>query len=75
MLTTFAIVSGASGGGLSSEVILILGFSNKIADALSMGLGDALSSKASSVDASRRRCCWPLLVLAAAGAVSWNQAA
>ena len=27
-------------------MILILGFSNKIADALSMGLGDALSSKA-----------------------------
>jgi len=31
---------------LSTEVILILGFSSKIADALAMGLGDALSTKA-----------------------------
>lgn len=46
ILTTFAIVSGATGGGMSTEVILIIGFSNKLADALSMGLGDALSRKA-----------------------------
>lgn len=46
ILTTFAIVSGATGGGMSTAVILILGFSNKISDALSMGLGDALSTKA-----------------------------
>jgi VIT1/CCC1 family predicted Fe2+/Mn2+ transporter len=46
ILTTFAIVSGATGGGMSTAVILILGFSNKIGDALSMGLGDALSTKA-----------------------------
>lgn len=34
------------GGGLSVDVILILGFSSVFADALSMGVGDALSSKA-----------------------------
>lgn len=45
-MTTFSIVSGSFGGGMSVFVILILGFSSKIADALAMGLGDALSSKA-----------------------------
>eukprot|EP00163_Fabomonas_tropica_P007457 TRINITY_DN1718_c0_g2_i2.p1 TRINITY_DN1718_c0_g2~~TRINITY_DN1718_c0_g2_i2.p1 ORF type:complete len:281 (-),score=75.71 TRINITY_DN1718_c0_g2_i2:193-1035(-) len=46
IITTFAVVAGASGGGLGVPVILILGFSNIFADALSMGMGDALSSKA-----------------------------
>ena len=40
------MVAGAVGGGLSTEVILILGFSSVFADALSMGVGDALSTKA-----------------------------
>ena len=46
IVTTFAVVSGATGGGLGIDVILVLGFSNILADALSMGVGDALSSKA-----------------------------
>jgi len=46
IITTFAVVAGASGGGLGTDVILILGFSNIFADALSMGMGDALSTKA-----------------------------
>jgi len=46
IITTFAVVSGAVGGGFGIEVILVLGFSNMFADALSMGMGDALSSKA-----------------------------
>ena len=46
IVTTFAVVSGATGGGLGTDVILVLGFSNILADALSMGVGDALSSKA-----------------------------
>ena len=37
IVTTFAVVSGARGGGLSTEVILVLGLSNIFADALSMG--------------------------------------
>lgn len=45
-MTTFSIVSGSYGGGMSLVVILIMGFSSKIADALAMGLGDAMSSKA-----------------------------
>ena len=34
ILTSFAIVSGAAGGGLSPQVVLVLGFSNIFADAL-----------------------------------------
>ena len=41
----FAVVAGAVGGGLGTDVILILGFSSVFADAVSMGIGDALSTK------------------------------
>lgn len=34
ILTSFAIVAGAAGGGLSPSVVLVLGFSNIFADAL-----------------------------------------
>ena len=43
IITTFAIVAGISGATLSTEVILVLGFANLIADGLSMGIGDYLS--------------------------------
>lgn len=46
ILTIFAIVAGAYGGGLSWEVVLILGISSAFADAISMGAGEYLSSKA-----------------------------
>ena len=46
ILTSFAIVAGAAGGRLSPQVVLILGVSNIFADALSMGVGEFLSSKA-----------------------------
>lgn len=35
----------SSGGQLSVAVVLVLGFSNIFADALSMGVGEYLSSK------------------------------
>jgi len=62
ILTSFAIVAGAAGGGLSSKVVLILGFSNIFADALSMGVGEFLSSKAENewILSERRRECWEL---------------
>lgn len=62
IITTFAVVSGATGGGLSVEVILILGFSNIFADAFSMGMGDALSTKAEHeyIRAERKREEWEL---------------
>lgn len=48
ILTSFAIVAGAAGGGLSISAVLVLGFSNIFADALSMGVGEFLSSKANN---------------------------
>jgi len=48
ILTSFAIVAGAAGGGLSVSAVLVLGFSNIFADALSMGVGEFLSSKANN---------------------------
>jgi len=46
IITTFAIVAAVAGAQLSTEVIIMMGFSNLIADAISMGVGDYLSSKA-----------------------------
>mmetsp|Transcript_20512 Transcript_20512/g.44419 ORF Transcript_20512/g.44419 Transcript_20512/m.44419 type:complete len:278 (-) Transcript_20512:108-941(-) len=62
ILTSFAIVAGAAGGNLSAEVVLILGFSNIFADALSMGVGEFLSSKANNewILSERRREEWEL---------------
>ena len=62
ILTSFAIVAGAAGGNLSPEVVLILGFSNIFADALSMGVGEFLSSKANNewILSERRREEWEL---------------
>jgi VIT1/CCC1 family predicted Fe2+/Mn2+ transporter len=40
------VVAGVAGAGLNVGVILVLGFSNLIADGISMGIGDFLSSKA-----------------------------
>ncbi len=44
-VTTFAVVTGAAGGGLSSRIILILGFANVLADGFSMAVGSYLSEK------------------------------
>lgn len=62
ILTSFAIVAGAAGGNLSSGVVLILGFSNIFADALSMGVGEFLSSKAENewILSEKRREEWEL---------------
>eukprot|EP00486_Rosalina_sp_Unknown_P008519 CAMPEP_0201580330 /NCGR_PEP_ID=MMETSP0190_2-20130828/43018_1 /ASSEMBLY_ACC=CAM_ASM_000263 /TAXON_ID=37353 /ORGANISM="Rosalina sp." /LENGTH=203 /DNA_ID=CAMNT_0048016169 /DNA_START=26 /DNA_END=633 /DNA_ORIENTATION=- len=46
IITTFAIVAGIAGADLATEVILVLGFANLIADGLSMGIGDYLSESA-----------------------------
>ncbi|CAM9326981.1 unnamed protein product [Phaeothamnion confervicola] len=62
ILTSFAIVAGAAGGNLEIEAVLILGFSNIFADAMSMGVGEYLSSKAHNeyVLAEKRREEWEL---------------
>ena len=46
ILASFAVVTGATGGGLSPAAILVLGFSGAVAEGLAMGLGDALSARA-----------------------------
>lgn len=60
IITTFAVVAAASGGDLDRNVVLIMGISNMFADALSMGLGDAISSKAENemVLCEREREAW-----------------
>ncbi|HKJ45276.1 MAG TPA: VIT1/CCC1 transporter family protein [Balneolales bacterium] len=44
-VTTFAVVSGAIGGGFSSLVIIVLGFANVIADGFSMAVSNYLGTK------------------------------
>lgn len=44
-VTTFAVVTGAAGANLNSEIILILGFANVLADGFSMAVGSYLSEK------------------------------
>jgi len=44
-VTTFAVVAGAAGAGLSSKIIVILGFANLVADGFSMGASSYLSAK------------------------------
>jgi VIT1/CCC1 family predicted Fe2+/Mn2+ transporter len=45
IITTFAVVSGVVGGNLPSEVVLILGFANLLADGVSMGASNFLSKR------------------------------
>ena len=45
-ITTFAIVAGVAGAGLSAGVIIILGFANLIADGFSMGVSNFLGTRA-----------------------------
>lgn len=55
IITTFAVVAGAAGGGFGPNVVIVMGVSSLLADALSMGVGDALSSKAETEVARRER--------------------
>jgi VIT1/CCC1 family predicted Fe2+/Mn2+ transporter len=54
-ITTFAIVAGSVGAGLSARVILILGFSNIVADGLSMAAANFTGTKAQNDNAARLR--------------------
>lgn len=60
ILTCFAIISGAAGGNLGPEVVLVIGLSNVLADAVAMGVGDAVSTLSFNehVENERRRECW-----------------
>ena len=43
LITTFAVVAGVAGGGLSASVVLICGVANLLADGLSMAVGNYLA--------------------------------
>ena len=45
IITTFAVVAGARGAGLSALTVLALGFANLAADGLSMAVGNYLGIK------------------------------
>ncbi len=45
IITTFAIVAGITGAKMNPSTVLILGIANLLADAISMGVGDYLSTK------------------------------
>jgi vacuolar iron transporter family protein len=45
IITTFAVVSGATGGQLTSGVVIILGLSSLLADGFSMGVSNYLGRK------------------------------
>ena len=49
IVTTFAVVAGAVGGGLATSVVLVLGIANLLADGFSMAVGIYLGAK-SEVD-------------------------
>jgi VIT1/CCC1 family predicted Fe2+/Mn2+ transporter len=53
IITTFAVVSGVTGAALAHRVILILGFSNLVADGLSMGASNYLSRRSHAEAAER----------------------
>jgi VIT1/CCC1 family predicted Fe2+/Mn2+ transporter len=46
IITTFAVVSGATGGSLSYTAVLIIGVANLAADGMSMGVGNLQSIRA-----------------------------
>ena len=62
ILTSFAIISGAVGAKLGPVPMLALGVSNVLADALSMGVGEFLSSRSYNkyVRKERERESWEL---------------
>lgn len=45
-VTTFAVVSGVAGAGLSSSIIIVLGIANLVADGFSMAASNFLGSRA-----------------------------
>src|SRR5690242_14589894 len=46
IVTTFSMVASSNGAAIPTALLFIIGFANLIADALSMSVGDFLSTKA-----------------------------
>jgi VIT1/CCC1 family predicted Fe2+/Mn2+ transporter len=45
IVTTFAVVAGSAGGQLSTNVVIVLGFANLLADGFSMAVSNYLSTR------------------------------
>jgi VIT1/CCC1 family predicted Fe2+/Mn2+ transporter len=54
-VTTFAVVAGGAGAGLSNGVVLVLGLSNVLADGFSMAAGNFLKARADQLVVERIR--------------------
>jgi len=54
-VTTFAVVAGATGANLKSEIVIILGLANLLADGFSMSVGSFLSTKAEKENYEKHR--------------------
>ncbi len=54
-VTTFAVVSGVAGAGLSSGIIIIMGLANLLADGFSMGASNFLGTRAENQHRERAR--------------------
>jgi VIT1/CCC1 family predicted Fe2+/Mn2+ transporter len=61
-VTTFAVVSGATGAALDPVIVVILGFANLIADGFSMACGNFLSERTQKdyIDRERKREEWEI---------------
>lgn len=54
-VTTFAVVAGATGANLSSDIVIILGFANLIADGFAMSVGSFLSTKSAQQNYNKHK--------------------
>ena len=54
-VTTFAVVAGVAGAGLSAGIIIILGFANLLADGFSMAVSNFLGTRAENQHRQRTR--------------------
>jgi VIT1/CCC1 family predicted Fe2+/Mn2+ transporter len=54
-VTTFAVVAGATGAGLPSGIVIILGLANLIADGFAMSVGSYLSTKSEKDNYEKHR--------------------
>ncbi|XP_057780687.1 vacuolar iron transporter 2-like [Salvia miltiorrhiza] len=56
IITSFSLISSISAGRLSSVDVLVLGFANLVADGISMGFGDFMSSSTEKDVVAKERC-------------------